>query len=143
MIKYSLKCNKCLCEFDSWFGSSHEYDRLLKLKYLNCENCGSLDVQKSLMTPNLANTRKKKENSDTNKYKLIKRKLKSYQNFIKKNFDFVGENFAYEARSLHYSKKKDKSKKGIYGTASPDEIKELKEEGIESDIIPWIKDKEN
>ena len=80
MIKYSLKCNKCLCEFDSWFGSSHEYDRLLKLKYLNCENCGSLDVQKSLMTPNLANTRKKKENSDTNKYKVIKRKLKSYQN---------------------------------------------------------------
>ncbi len=143
MIKYSLKCKKCLTEFDSWFSSSKEYDRLLKLKYLNCENCGSLNIQKSLMTPNLANTRKKNENSNAGKYLEIKKKLKSYQKFIKKNFEFVGENFAYEARSLHYNKKRDKSKKGIYGTASSEEVKELKDEGIETDMIPWIKDKEN
>ena len=68
-------------------------------------------------------------------------KIKEYQKFIKNNFEYVGENFAYEARSIHYkNKKKDK---GIYGTASREEIKDLKEEGIDTEIIPWIEDKNN
>ena len=52
----------------------------------------------------------------------------------------MGENFSYEARSIHYNKKK---KKGIYGKATKEEIKELNEEGIETQTIPWIDDKEN
>ena len=75
------------------------------------------------------------------KINKINKKIREYQRFIKKNFDYVGENFAYEARSIHYNKKK--KDKGIFGTASKDEIKELKEEGIETDIIPWIEDKNN
>jgi hypothetical protein len=59
----------------------------------------------------------------------------------KNNFEYVGDNFAYKARSFHYNKKN--YKKGIYGNASMDEIKELKEEGIETETIPWISDKEN
>lgn len=54
----------------------------------------------------------------------------------------MGENFAYEVRSLHYNKKKIK-KKGIYGTATKNEIQELKEEGVEAEMIPWIEDKSN
>tara|TARA_A100001015_G_scaffold277504_1_gene336768 strand:+ start:806 stop:967 length:162 start_codon:yes stop_codon:yes gene_type:complete len=53
----------------------------------------------------------------------------------------VGENFAYEARSIHY-KNKDK-KKGIYGSATKEELKELKEEGIQTQSIPWINNQEN
>ena len=60
---------------------------------------------------------------------------------LKSNFDYVGENFAYEARSLHYNKKN--KKKGIYGTATKNEIQELKEEGVEAEMIPWIEDKSN
>ena len=67
--------------------------------------------------------------------------MKEYQKFIKQNFEYVGENFSYEARSLHYGK--NKKNKGIYGNASTEDIKELKEEGIETQIIPWIEDKEN
>ena len=74
------------------------------------------------------------------KKKLIK-KLKEYQKFIKKNFEYVGKNFAYEARSIHYNNKK--KYKGIFGSASNEEIKELKEEGIETEVIPWIEDKSN
>jgi len=59
MIKYSLKCKNCSIEFESWFGSSREFDRLKKLKLLNCQSCNSLNIEKSLMTPNLANTKKK------------------------------------------------------------------------------------
>ena len=59
MIKYLLKCNDCDQEFESWFGSSEEYDKLRKLKLLNCQYCDSLDIKKSLMSPNLFNTKKK------------------------------------------------------------------------------------
>ena len=75
------------------------------------------------------------------KYKKTKKIILKYQEFIKKNFDYVGENFAYEARSLHYKNKKDS--KGIYGTSTKEDLKELKEEGIETEVIPWIKDNMN
>ena len=61
MIKYLLRCNDCEQEFESWFSASSEYDRLFKLKLLNCQSCESINVEKSLMSPNLLNT-KKKEN---------------------------------------------------------------------------------
>ena len=141
MIKYSIKCQDCSFEFDSWFSSSKEFDRLKKLKFLNCESCNSLKVEKSLMSPNLSNTKKKLLDKNNLKYKEVKKKLKDYQKFVKQNFEFVGDNFAYEARSIHYNKKK--SKKGIYGNASNEDVKELKEEGIETEMIPWIEDKEN
>ena len=138
MIKYCLKCRNCLLEFESWFSSSKEFDRLKKLKYLNCQNCNSIKIEKSLMSPNLTNTKKK---IFEQKIKEVKNKLKNYQKFVKDNFEFVGDNFAYEARSIHYNKKK--AKKGIYGKATSQEVKELKNEGIETEIIPWINDKEN
>ena len=71
----------------------------------------------------------------------IKKTIKDYQNFIKENFDYVGDNFTYEARSIHYDKKK--RKKGIFGKATKQDVLELKEEGIETQSIPWFKDKEN
>lgn len=140
MIKYCLKCKKCSLEFESWFSSSKEFDRLKKLKHLNCQNCNSSKIEKSLMSPNLTNSKKSFAQNEQ-KIKDIKNQLKKYQKIVKDNFEFVGDNFAYEARSIHYNKKKEK--KGIYGNASSEEVKELKNEGIETEIIPWINDKEN
>ena len=94
------------------------------------------------MAPKLLNKSWKKDiNIKDRKYKKINEKIKEYQKFIKKNFTYVGENFAYEARSIHYKNKK--KEKGIYGTASREEIKDLKDEGIDTKIIPWIEDKNN
>ena len=76
-----------------------------------------------------------------NKYSEIKKTISEYQKFIKKNFDYVGENFTYQARSIHYKNKK--LSKGIYGKATKDDLKELKEEGIEVEVMPWIKDTTN
>ena len=76
------------------------------------------------------------------KFEEVKKTLKDYQKFIKNNFKYVGENFAYEARSIHYKNKK-KTKEGIYGNASLEQLKELNEEGIETEIVPWINEKEN
>jgi hypothetical protein len=141
MIKYKLICKQCDISFDSWFSSSQEFERLKKRKFLNCHYCNSKKIEKSLMAPKLINKLSKISfNQDNLKLEKINKRLKDYQKFIKNNFDYVGENFAYEARSIHYDKKK---KKGIFGTATTDEIKELKEEGIETEIIPWVEDKSN
>ena len=94
------------------------------------------------MKPNLAKTNFKKDKTSNNN-KIIKKKLKEYQKFIKKNFEYVGENFAYEARSIYYNKNKNKNKKNIYGKATKKDVKELNEEGIYTTTIPWIEDKEN
>ena len=141
MIKYLLKCKNCLIEFESWFSSSKEFERLKKLKHINCQNCASSKIEKSLMSPNLTNTKKNITTEKSLKSKELKKTLKEYQKFIKKNFEFVGDNFTYEARSIHYSKRK--TKKGIYGNASLKDVKELKDEGIETEMMPWIEDKEN
>ena len=142
MIKYKLICKNCETTFDSWFSSSKDYERLMKKKFLNCHICNSLDVEKTLMSPsvfiskNIATTEKY-----TQRYKKKKEILLKYQEFIKKNFDYVGEDFTNEVRSVHYKNKK--IFKGIYGTATKEDLKELKEEGIESETIPWIKDNTN
>ena len=141
MIKYCLKCKNCSLEFESWFSSSKEFDRLKKLKHLNCQNCNSTKIEKTLMTPNLTNSKNKSFYQNEKKNKEVKYQLKKYQKFVKDNFEFVGDNFAYEARSIHYNKQK--KKKGIYGNASSEEVKELKNEGIETEVFPWIDDKEN
>ena len=142
MIKYRLICKDCETTFDSWFSSSKEYERLKKLSFLNCHICNSLNIEKTLMSPNIF-TQKDDSKSDNQiqKYKKTKEVILKYQKFIKKNFDYVGKNFAHEARSVHYKNKK--TSKGIYGTATKEDIKELKEEGIKTEIIPWIKDNTN
>tara|TARA_A100000164_G_scaffold12092_1_gene10132 strand:- start:31 stop:459 length:429 start_codon:yes stop_codon:yes gene_type:complete len=142
MIKYKLACKNCDFTFDSWFASSKEYEKLKNKNLLNCHNCNSNKVEKTLMAPKLINKSDIKiQERNNSKFKKINKKIQEYQKFIKNNFDYVGKNFAYEARSIHYSDKK--KRKGIYGTASKDEIKQLKEEGIKTETIPWIDDKSN
>tara|TARA_B100000767_G_scaffold172360_1_gene161379 strand:- start:177 stop:605 length:429 start_codon:yes stop_codon:yes gene_type:complete len=142
MIKYKLICKDCQICFDSWFSSSKEYEKLKKKNFLNCHACNSYNVEKTLMSPNLFKTKNNiKINTRIKKYKEIKKTILEYQKFIKKNYDYVGENFAYEARTAYYNNKK--RSKGIYGVATKQDLKELKEEGIETEMIPWIKNTTN
>ena len=142
MIKYKLRCSDCEIAFDSWFASSAEFEKLKKKKLLVCHICNSTKVDKTLMAPSLRNNNKDLKNDlQLNKLENVKKTIKSYQKFIKENFKFVGENFAYEARSIHYNPKK--KSKGIYGNASKKDLMELKEEGIDAQMIPWVEDKDN
>ena len=141
MIKYSLTCKDCDLNFESWFGSSKEYEKLKRKKLLNCYGCNSLNIDKSLMAPSINKINYDKVDKGLKKYKKIKKAITEYQSFIKKNFEYVGENFAYEARSIHYNDKK--KEKGIYGTASKKDLKELLEEGIDAQMLPWVEDKSN
>ena len=141
MIKFRLFCKKCSKDFDSWFASSKEYEKLKKSKLLNCPKCNSYNIKKSLMAPSIISNKKKINNLNSKKHIEIKNKLKKYQKFIENNFDYVGNNFAYEARSIHYNNKK--REKGIYGNASKKEVEELSEEGIDTEIVPWVNDNDN
>ena len=141
MIKYKLICEDCNIKFDSWFASSNQYEKLKKRKLLTCHSCNSLKVEKTLMAPHLINSKTKFQTKlNAAKYQKIKKTIKNYQKFIKDNFQYVGDNFAHEARSIHYNNKKTK---GIYGSASTQDLKELNDEGIDAQIVPWIEDKEN
>ena len=142
MIKYKLKCKDCERDFDSWFSSSLEFEKLKKKSFLNCHFCESKNVVKNLMAPNILNQSLKTEDKISNKKKLnIKKRILKFQNFIKRNFEYVGDEFAFKARSLHYDNKK--NHKGIYGSASKMQIRDLQDEGIETQTFPGIEDKNN
>ena len=142
MIKYKLLCQSCEFKFDSWFASSNEYDRLKKKKLLTCQKCNSIKVEKTIMAPRLINSKLKEDKKiNLQKYKKVKKTIMGYQKFIKENFKYVGDNFAYEARSIHYNG--NKKSEGIYGSATKEDLKELKEEGIEAQMIPWIDENNN
>ena len=142
MIKYKLLCKNCDLKFDSWFASSNEYERLKKKNLLTCHKCNSVDVKKTIMAPQLINSKSKiNDKINLDKYNKVKKTIIGYQKFIKENFKYVGDNFAYEARSIHYNSKK--KAKGIYGSASSNDLKELKEEGIDAQLIPWLDENKN
>jgi hypothetical protein len=142
MIKYKLACNDCNITFDSWFASSIEFEKLKKKKLLTCYICNSSKVDKTIMAPGIVNNNKNSNNTlELTKDENVKKTIKDYQKFIKNNFQYVGKNFAYEARSIHYEKKN--KSKGIYGNASKKDLIELKEEGIDTQMMPWVEDKDN
>tara|TARA_B100000686_G_scaffold303295_1_gene340007 strand:- start:760 stop:1176 length:417 start_codon:yes stop_codon:yes gene_type:complete len=138
MIKYNLTC-ECGKNFESWFSSSTEYDALRRKKFLSCIYCNSKLVKKSIMAPNLYG-----KSNDTSKdakvAKKIRNQLLELRKYVEKNCENVGDNFAQEARSIHYD---NKTSKGIYGKASSAETSELLEEGIDVITLPWAKKTEN
>jgi len=136
MIKYNLKCHKNH-EFESWFSSSEEYEKLSKRKLLECIYCSSKDINKSIMSPMVSNTKSKNEEFDImgKDFKSHKNKLLKLRKYIEKNFDYVGRDFSKRVREIYYNKK---NKKAIYGTTTYEERKELSDEGIDLLSIPWI-----
>ena len=136
MIKYILKCNRNH-EFESWFSNSEEFDNLNKRQLLECIYCSSKKISKSIMSPmisNLSNKKEKIEEIDKG-IKEEKNKLFQLRKYIETNFDYVGKDFSKKVREVYYDQK---NKKAIYGTTTPEERKELAEEGIDLLSIPWV-----
>jgi len=136
MIKYILKCNKGH-EFESWFSDSEEFEKLNKRKLLECIFCSSKLISKSIMSPMVSNSGNKDINFETINKEITneKNKLLKLRKYIENNFDYVGKDFSKKVRDVYYDKK---NKKAIYGTTTPEERKELAEEGIELLSIPWV-----
>lgn len=140
MIKYNLKCKR-KHEFESWFSDSKEFEKLKSKKMIECIFCKTKSIEKSIMAPNILSKEQKQKNQKSTKYiKKIQKDLLKMQNFVEKNFEYVGNNFPREVRNVYYDKRKNKN---IYGKATPEETQELEEEGIELTAIPWIDNKKN
>ena len=140
MIKYNLKC-KHKHEFESWFLDSKEFEKLKSKKMIECIFCKTKSIEKSIMAPSVLSQEQKQKNQKSIKYiKKIQKDLLKMRNFVEKNFEYVGNNFPREVRNVYYDKRKNKN---IYGKATPEETKELEEEGIELTAIPWIDNKKN
>ena len=141
MIKYNLKCNNNH-EFESWFSESKEFERLKTKKLLECIYCNSKIIDKSIMAPMISvskNDSINKSEINNNILQKERNKLIKLRNFIEKNFEYVGKDFSKKVREIYHDKE---NKKTIYGITSPEERKELKEEGIDLLSIPWL-DKDN
>ena len=140
MIKYNLKCGCGRC-FESWFSSSKEYEKLENNKMVNCICGKSTNVSKALMSPQV---KKNKKTGDAVKqiefYKNLQKKIRELNNFVKENAEYVGNDFASKARSIHYDKK---NIRNIYGSATEEETQELRDEGIEVNTIPWLNKNNN
>ena len=136
MIKYNLKCHNNH-EFESWFSNSSEFEKLIKRRLLECIYCSSKNIDKSIMSPNISNSKSKNVELDIMRkdLKYQKNKLFKLRKFIEKNFDYVGKDFSKKVREIYYDKK---NKKAFYGTTTSEERKELSEEGIDLLSIPWV-----
>ena len=136
MIKYNLKCDNDH-EFVSWFSDSSEFEKLSKKNFLECIFCNSKNIKKSIMSPMISSKKSSEDNIDlmSQKISIEKNKLIKLRKFVEKNFEYVGDKFSEKVRDVYYDKK---SKKSIYGIASPEEREELSEEGIDLLSIPWV-----
>ena len=136
MIKYNLECDNNH-EFEIWFSDSNEFNKLNKKKLLECIYCSSHKIQKSIMSPMISGTKLYEDKISLLDQKLLneKNELIKLREHIEKNFEFVGDKFSEKVRDVYYDKE---TKKSIYGTTTPEERKELEEEGIDLLSIPWV-----
>ena len=158
MIHYALVCHKGH-DFESWFANSAAYDKQAKRGLISCPMCGSAKVEKAIMAPQLVRKDKSapivapaEASAPTPaeaptpvamispQEQEFRAKLKELRDHLTKNADNVGTKFPEDARKMHYGEIEHRS---IYGVASPEEAKELSEEGIEFHPLPTLPDERN
>lgn len=134
MIRYTLKCDKDH-SFESWFQSGGAFEKLLKAGHVTCPECGSADVSKTLMAPKVTTSRKKAAAPLSTPESEKEKALAKLRDEVEKNSDYVGMNFAAEARAIHDG---DAPERAIYGEAKPEEAKTLIEDGIPVAPLPFV-----
>jgi hypothetical protein len=140
MIRYALTCDQGH-DFEAWFGSIGSYDEQVKARAVICPCCGSAEVHKAPMAPAV---RKGKAEAAVAPVKRERRQtyafLKDFKAHLKANAEHVGPAFPEEARKMHYGESEARS---IYGEATIDEAKALKEEGIPALPLPPLPEDQN
>ena len=129
MIRYDLKCANGDA-FEAWFGSIADYDAQAERGQLMCPHCGTSHVEKAPMAPAVRTGRKAEERSERAVAMAMAAKVREH---IKDNFDYVGDKFADEARKMHSG---ETDERAIWGEATPDQARELAEEGVPAAPLP-------
>jgi hypothetical protein len=131
MIRYALRCEKAH-RFDSWFGSSADFDRLAGAQLLACAVCGSSAVEKELMAPSLAASPSDRPLSAP--ASPAEQALVELRRRIEAESEDVGRAFAVEARRIHEG---EAPPRPIIGEARPSEARALVDDGIPVAPLPW------
>ncbi len=135
MIVFDLKCRKAHV-FEAWFPDSASYAEQVAAGKVLCPVCGSKKVEKALMAPNVAKGEARQvADPDKEKAAEIRGMLKDIRNHVEQNCDYVGAQFAEEARKIHYG---EAETRGIYGETSDEEAQSLEEEGVAVQKVPWL-----
>ena len=130
MIRFSLRCASGH-EFEAWFRNGEGYETQQKAGEIACPECGDTHVEKALMAPSIGRSRERAPISAAQ----LRSALVDLRRQVENHCDYVGPQFAEEARRIHYG---ESDPRGIYGEASADESRELAEEGIKFGRIPWV-----
>ena len=131
MIKYALTCDHDH-GFEGWFGSSADYDQQAERGLIECPVCASHAVRKQIMAPAVAGTKKAAEVSPQMRSMMMEA-MGKVRAHVEQNFDYVGDAFAREARDIHEGKSEER---GIYGEATPKDVKKLVEDGVPVAPLP-------
>ncbi len=136
MIQFSLRCNRDH-RFDSWFQSAAAFDRLNAAGMVSCAVCGSGSVEKALMAPRVRDSKTSgaaKERPLSGPPSAAEQAMAALKRQIEENSEYVGLNFAREARDIHAG---DAPERPIHGEARPDEAKKLIEDGLPVSPLPF------
>ena len=137
MIVFNLVCSECDYPFEGWFDDTKSFNSQKKRNLINCPNCESSNVSKTLVAPNVS---KKSNSKPVKNKKTLASNIKKIRKIVEKNFDYVGDNFFEEAKKIKYGETKDRP---IYGEATIEETKELIEEEINITPLPFQSNKKN
>ena len=146
MILYDLHCKDCGHAFEGWFRDSQSFDDQVAAGALACASCAGVRVEKAIMAPRLSSSapkapesRESPESPGEGKAVMVAKKareaMQELRRSVEENCDYVGNEFAEEARRIHYGETEER---GIYGEASNEEHEKLRDEGIDAHRVPWI-----
>lgn len=135
MIKYALVCDQDHT-FEGWFGASADYDEQSERGLVECPVCGSSGVRKQIMAPAVAGTKAQKApaaDAPAQMQAMMMDAMSQVRAHVEANFDYMGDAFADEARAIHEGRSEDR---GIYGEATPGEVRSLVEDGVKIAPLP-------
>jgi hypothetical protein len=157
MIHYQLRCTSTAEEhaFDGWYKDSAAFDTLAKAGLVECPVCGGTQVARALMAPAIPKKGRPARNAAMPAPvppaesppgpaaqaaagpmpAQMRAMLQRLRQEVERNCDYVGADFAEEARRMHNG---ESERRGIFGEATDAETEALREDGIEVARIPWV-----
>jgi hypothetical protein len=130
MILFTLRCAEGH-QFEGWFRDGDGFEAQQNAGEIACPECGDNRVEKAVMAPAIGRARNRMPLSPAQ----MRQALVALRRQVESHCDYVGPRFAEEARKMHYG---EADPHGIYGEATPEESRGLKDEGIQFGQIPWI-----
>ena len=135
MIKFALLCEH-EHDFEGWFSAGADFDDQQARGLLACQSCGSQAVRKAIMAPAVRGTKAQavaQPEPAPEMRQMMMQAMGEMRRHVEENFDYVGDTFADEARAIHEGRSEDR---GIYGEATPQQVRELTEDGVRVAALP-------